>query len=366
MLQIKNSLHLIIILFVSFVLFRMVNSLDVIADALRFFISIMSPFLWAFSIAYLLNPMMSYIERRFKLKRGISILVVYLLVIGIIVLIVTIVSPRIIKSIVQILNDMPRYIVITQEWVNSNIIQSKILERYGITSYVEQNINSIILKTTTFLDRTLNTVVLSIITFTSTFFRLLLGLIISIYLLKDKEVFIANTKKLMYAFLSKNVASSLILFGKEVDNIFSQFIIGKFIDSLIIGILCFLGLLVLNVDYNILISIIIGITNMIPYFGPIIGMVPAVIITVFYSPIKALWVFIFILILQQFDGLVLGPKILGDKVGVSPFWIILAIVIGGGLFGITGMFLGVPIIAVIKLLVERNVSKRLSHKKIDI
>ncbi|KXZ40789.1 Predicted PurR-regulated permease PerM [Alkalithermobacter thermoalcaliphilus JW-YL-7 = DSM 7308] len=366
MFKIKNSIHFFIILLISFILFRMVNSLDTITVNIKTFISILGPFIWAFSIAYLLNPMMSYLERNFKIKRGLSIGIVYLVVLGLIIITATIVSPRIVKSIAQILNDMPSYINITQEWVKTNVINSKILERYGVTGYVEQNINQILIQVTAFLDKTLNTLVVSIIGFTSVFFNLILGLIISIYLLKDKEQFIISIKKVLYAVFSQDVANSIIKFGTEVDDIFSQFIIGKFIDSLIIAILCFLGLLILKIDYPILISLIIGITNMIPYFGPIIGMIPAVVITLFYSPIKALWVAIFILILQQFDGWVLGPKILGDKVGLSPFWVILAIVIGGGTFGVLGMFLGVPIIAVIKMILERYVAKKLSNKKIHI
>ena len=162
-------------------------------------------------------------------------------------------------------------------------------------------------------------------------------------MLKDKEKFIYQIKKLTYALFSNKRATKIIRSGREFNIVFSEYLIGKMIDSLIIGIICFIGTLIIRVPYPLLISTIVGVTNMIPYFGPFIGMIPAVLITLFYNPIKALWMFIFILGLQQFDGLYLGPKILGTKLGLSPFWVITAIIVGGKLFGILGMLLAAPI-----------------------
>ena len=192
------------------------------------------------------------------------------------------------------------------------------------------------------------------------------GFIVSVYLLKDKETLILNIKKLIYAVLEKEKADSFLKFSNEVNFIFSGFVIGKFIDSLIIGIMCFVGLSMLKIPYALLISLIVGITNMIPYFGPFIGMIPAFFITLFYSPIKALWVLFFIFLLQQFDGFYLGPKILGSSVGLSPLLIILAILIGGGAFGVLGMFLAVPTTAVVILLAERLINRKLKEKDIEL
>ena len=194
---------------------------------------------------------------------------------------------------------------------------------------------------------------------------MLLGLVISVYLLADKEKFIRGIKKNLYAFLGRENADKTIDFGNEVNSIFTNFFVGKLIDSTIIGILCFIGLSLLKVRFALLLSIVVGIFNMIPYFGPFIGAVPAIVITLFYNPIQALWVTLFIFGLQQFDGIILGPKILGDKVGVSPFYIILAIMIGGGFFGPMGMLMGVPVLKSFFVLWDKILVNLLKKKKIE-
>ncbi|MBB6218840.1 putative PurR-regulated permease PerM [Anaerosolibacter carboniphilus] len=359
-------LRFVPVLLIAFIMFKLVNHPDIIWNGLDFFLSIISPLIWAFAIAYLLNPMMVYFEKRFGIKRIWSILVIYMFFLGITILGITIISPRIIKSISELLAETPRYIARTETQIETWINEFKLFDTYGVASVIEQNTDAMIQNIRDYIDLLLTSALSSIIGFTSGLFDLIIGLIISIYLLKDKESFIQSIKRFLYAFMKKEKAEGLITFGNEVDLIFSQYIVGKFIDSFIIGILCFIGLKILNVPYPMLLSTIVGITNMIPYFGPIIGMIPAGIITLFASPIKALWVILFIFILQQFDGLWLGPKILGDKVGLSPFWIILAIIVGGGAFGVLGMFLAVPILAIIKTLLERQVDRRLQRKELDI
>jgi predicted PurR-regulated permease PerM len=354
------------ILLIAFILLRLVNHPDIIWNGIDLFVSIISPLIWAFAIAYLLNPMMIYFERRLGAKRGWSILAIYVFFLSIIILGITIISPRVIRSISELLAETPRYITQTETQIEKWINEFKVFDTYGISSIIEQNTDALIQDIRDYMDLLLTSALSSILGFTSGLFSLIIGLIISIYLLKDKEIFIQNIKRFIYAFMEKEKAENLIAFGNEVDMIFSQYIVGKFIDSLIIGILCYIGLIILDVQYPLLLSVIVGITNMIPYFGPLIGMIPAGIITLFVSPVKALWVVIFIFILQQFDGLWLGPKILGDKVGLSPFWIILAIIVGGGAFGVLGMFLAVPILAVIKNLLDRQVEMRLKRKELDI
>ena len=354
------------ILLIAFIILRLVNHPDIIWNGIDLFVSIISPLIWAFAIAYLLNPMMIYFEQRLGAKRIWSILIIYVFFLSITILGITIISPRVIRSISELLAETPRYITQTETQIEKWINEFKVFDTYGIASIIEQNTDALIQDIRDYIDLLLTSALSSILGFTSGLFSLIIGLIISIYLLKDKEIFIQNIKRFIYAFMTKEKAESVLAFGNEVDMIFSQYIVGKFIDSLIIGILCFIGLIILDVRYPMLLSIIVGITNMIPYFGPMIGMIPAGIITLFVSPIKALWVVLFIFILQQFDGLWLGPKILGDKVGLSPFWIILAIIVGGGAFGVLGMFLAVPILAVIRNLLEHQVDQRLKRKELDI
>ncbi|MDK2920257.1 MAG: hypothetical protein PWQ37_2990 [Candidatus Petromonas sp.] len=358
-------LNLIPLLVIVFVLYKVINRIDSFLFIKINLLSIISPFLWAFAIAYFLNPLMTYLEREFRFKRGWSILLIYLLAIGIITFGITIISPRIIKSIGELLRDLPDYFTALERTLRFQINNLKLFDKYGVTPYVEDYLNTIIEQVSAYLNTALSTVISQVINLTSLILKIFLALIISVYMLKDKEKFIDGIKRALYAILNKKKANVVIDFGIELDNIISKFIIGKFIDSCIIGAICFVGLLIIKAPYTMLLSLIVGITNMIPYFGPFIGGIPVVTITLFYSPIKALWALVFILLLQQFDGLILGPKILGDSVGLSPFWIILAIVIGGGVFGVIGMFLGVPIMAIIKILFERYVTKKLEVQNIN-
>ncbi len=359
-------LHLIPILLISFTLYKMVNEVDVFLDSLSFIFSLLNPFIWAFAIAYLLNPMMVKVEKELKLKRSWSILIVYILVLGLIVLGITIVSPRIANSIVTLLKDLPYYLDTTEKWGTEQLENLNIFDKYGVRETIEQHLSEVITQVSDYLNNLLTALVTKLITITSGFLKFLIGLIMSIYLLYDKEGFIKNAKRVTFAIFSEKKATGIVSFTREVDGIFSQYLIGKLIDSTIIAILCYIGLSFIKAPYPLLLSILIGITNMIPYFGPFIGMVPATLITVFYSPIKALWVLVFIFLLQQFDGLYLGPKILGDKVGIGPFWIISAISIGGGTFGVMGMLLAVPIVAVIKTILEKYIDRRLNNKNINL
>ncbi len=359
-------LNLIPIILLSFVLFRVVNNIELLTSSISVFISYISSFIWAFGIAYLLNPVMVSIEKKFHTKRILTLLIMYIFVIGILVFSITILTPNIGASIRELTNSTPDYISKTQKWFYENMDKVELLEKYGITKYLDDATSTLMANLTRYLNVGINVAFLTAVDFTSSFMKFMFGFIISIYLLKDKAILILNIKRLIYAILNKEKADSLLKFGTEVNYIFSGFVIGKFIDSLIIAIICFVGLSFLKIPYTMLISLIVGVTNMIPYFGPFIGMVPAFFITLFHSPIKALWVLLFIFALQQFDGLYLGPKILGSSVGLSPLLIILAILIGGGTFGVLGMFLAVPTMAVVILLAERFINMKLKEKDIEL
>ncbi|MCY6482799.1 AI-2E family transporter [Clostridium aestuarii] len=366
--MIKNRkiphIDLVPILIISFLLFKIINNIEFLAEGVSIFLSILSPFFWALAIAYMLNPLIIHIEKRFNLKRALSILIVYMVVLGFIILTVTIISPTIADNIVDLANNAPKYLKETEALISSNAKKFTIANNKELIDWINKTLTTSTDKLIAILNSSLNIILSKAITFTSSFAKMLFGFIISIYILKDKELFKKNIKEFLYALINKKSVDKIVNIGREMNIIFSQYIIGKFIDSLIIGLLCAVGLALFKIPYALLISLIVGITNMIPYFGPFIGMVPAVLITIFYGPIKALTVFLFILALQQFDGLYLGPKILGDKVGLTPFWIILAITIGGGTFGVLGMFLGVPIMAIIKTFLQEFMSKRLNEKNI--
>jgi len=197
-------------------------------------------------------------------------------------------------------------------------------------------------------------------------FNFFIALIITTYILLDKEKFYVGTKRFLYAFLSSDKVEWLIDLSHISSHMFNSFIIGKTIDSIIIGILCYFGMLILKLEFPVLISFIVGVTNVIPIFGPFIGAIPGFIILLITSPQQSLIFLVWILALQQFDGNILGPKILGDSMGLPTLWIMFAIITGGAYFGFIGMFLGVPVFSVVYHLVQREINKRLTEKRIKV
>ncbi|WP_352419158.1 AI-2E family transporter [Proteiniborus sp.] len=354
------------IIIISIFLFRFIT----VPGSLAPYTKLFRPFIWAFAIAYILNPLLCYVESKFKLKRIWSILIVYIFLLLFVTLIITILAPKIVIGLRNLFKEIPNYIKITEEYFNTHTLNFGILDRFGVTDYLYENLANIIDQITATLNPLLNKTIVQLIditsAITSSLMNFLMGLVISIYMLYDKELFKKQTKALMYSLFPQEKAENIISIGRESNEVFSSYLIGKIIDSTIIGILCFIGLAMLRTPYALVLSTIVGVTNMIPYFGPFIGMIPATVITLFYSPIKALWVLIFIFLLQQFDGLYLGPKILGMHVGLSPFWIITAVLFGGGLAGVMGMLLAVPIAAVIKTMLQKYIDAKLTAKNIKL
>lgn len=353
-----SYIKLFFLLIVVFALFRLVTSGDFTLTVKK----VMKPFIWAFMIAFFLNSLLVFLERKYSLKRWINILIVYIIFFGMITLFFVVITPKVIESIKVLSKELPSYIKSSQKWFESMPSRFAIIDKYGAMDEIRETLDGMIDKAIKGINPLLNKTVTQVINFTSGFLNFVLGSIISIYILKDKEEFTDGFKRLTYAIFPGQRAKSIINVQGEIRETFSRFFVGKIVDSLIIGFLCFIGCLILKVPYTLLISLIVGITNMIPYFGPFIGMVPAGIITLFDRPLKALWVIIFIFALQQFDGLYLGPKILGIQVGMKPFWIITAIIIGGGFFGVWGMLFAVPIAAVIRSLLGRYIEKQYKIK----
>ena len=200
----------------------------------------------------------------------------------------------------------------------------------------------------------------------SNIFNILISLIITVYMLYDRERFISQIKRVTYALFSKKSADFLCKVTNLTSRMFNQFIFGKALDSFIIGIVCLICTSLLRLPYAPLFSFIIGITNMIPVFGPFIGAIPCALILLIIDYFKAFEFVIFIIILQQIDGNIIGPRILGDSLGLPSLWVMFAIIVGGGCFGIFGMFVGVPIFSVIYLLIKEKVAKVLKEKSLEI
>lgn len=334
-------------------------------------ILVLQPFIMGVIIAYLLNFILKFYENvvfetkifkkmKLKKKRGLGLLLTYITAFALIALFIQFVLPQVIDSIVGLINDIPTYIEKSNRFINESFKNIDLSPRYQEIVY--KNVNGLIDYILKFATECIPVIGNLIRTIASSIWNIIIGLIISIYILMEKEKFIGMSRKITIAILPLRSANKIMEIAHRSNTIFGKFLGGKILDSSIIGILTFIILTITNMPYTLLVSVIVGITNIIPFFGPFIGAVPSFIIIVFVSPIKAIWFLIIILIIQQIDGNIIGPKILGDSVGLSAFWILFAIMVAGKFMGVLGMVIGVPIFAVIYSLIKEFIENRLDKK----
>ena len=354
--------------FITYI-FILINFSDIRAS-LSNFSNVFTPFILGFVIAYLLNPLIEFIKsfslRFFKRKcyNGIAMFLAYLFVGILSSFLVINILPQIIASIKVIILEIPKSIELFNKWLESDgnkYVTELTNNKFSIKDLIDvlmANIMPLFSNLTTNFETIFSTTS-SIISF---IFNMLLSVLISIYMLMHKNVYKGQVCKAIFAFLSDEHATKFLSFWSDVNKTFSRFINARIVDSTIIGILCWIGCLVLGFENPLLISFIVGVTNVIPYFGPFIGAIPCALIVLLQSPMDMLIFCIFILILQQFDGNILGPKLLGDSLGLTSFWIIFSVAIMTGIFGIVGMFIGVPLFAIIYMLVKDYIYDRLNKK----
>ena len=348
---------------------------DILAFLSRIF-SILTPITLGVIFAYLVNPIEVFFESKLmrfweirsgkKLKKGfwirlLSIILTIVLVGGIIYLLVYLAVPEIYSSITRIIYAVPgqmtKYYNILADMAKDNSWLREMLDKAYtslmdfVTGWVRNDMFSQI-----------TVIINGVFGVVGAVSNLLIGCIVAVYVLMSKETFLRQFNLLLRAFFSNEAAAKIKGIIHETDRIFGGFISGKILDSFIIGILYFIGASILRLPYTVLVSVIIGVTNVIPVFGPYIGAIPSAILILLDSPAKGLIFIIYIIILQQFDGNILGPKILGDSTGLSPFWVIFAIVLGSGLFGVIGMIIGVPAFAVVYYLMKRYIYYRLNKR----
>ncbi|MDP4088909.1 MAG: AI-2E family transporter [Bacillota bacterium] len=356
--------NLIPIIFVSIVMFKLVNNYEILGTVISKILSLMTYFIWGYAIAYLLNPLMMSIERVLKTKRPISILITYVIFLSLIAMFFILVIPGMIKSIGDILGRLPYYVSQLEKYINGTIANNDFFQKYGINQYASDNLNEILDRARKLLELSFNAVITNVINLSSLLLNLFTGIVISVYFLMEKDDAINYSKKILYTFLDNDDAGHIISVAGKVNLIFKQYVVGKTIDSIIIGLLCFVLLTITGVKFALIISLIIAITNMIPYFGNTIGLIPTVILTILTGGGSVVKLIAVVIGLSLFDGWFLGPKIIGDKVGLSPVWIIVAIAVGGGLYGMVGMFIAVPITAVVKTSIEAYIDRISTQKKL--
>ncbi len=362
-----------------FVIFQMPTILSGISKIF----TIVNPILYGAAIAYILNPLVCQLEKmiykifkRYKWnisKRTRSLIRFTVVILSLVIAVMCIYGllymliPEVFGSISNIIDNFPRYVNNVQEWIekffqSDDAMNAATLELIDTASNMLENwLTNDLMPQLNGIIKNLSTSVFGIFTFLKNF---LIGAVISVYLLISKENFIARGKRILYTLLPIETTNRIIHNLRFIDDKFGGFIIGKVIDSAIIGVLCYIGTSLMNTPYALLISVIIGVTNVIPFFGPFIGAIPSAVLIFVVSPIKCLYFIIFILILQQVDGNIIGPKILSGSTGLSSFMVIVAILIGGGFFGAFGMFVGVPTCSVIIAICQAWMEQKMKKKKL--
>ncbi len=345
-------------------------------------ISVSKPIIYGLAIAYLLNPivkgvdrrLLPFLERKFpkmkkkqQLSRSVGIFISIVFLLAVIVALFNMMIPELYRSIRDMIMNVPsqmeRFAQSFSEMNKNDTTLNRILTSTmtEVADFIQNWMRTDLLTRVNDLMSGLTAGVINVLT---EFMNIIIGMIVSAYVLFSKEKFSRQCKKLTYAVFKPSHANMILHLTIKSNEIFGGFIIGKIIDSAIIGVLCFIGLSILDMPYTMLVSVVVGVTNVIPFFGPYIGAIPSAVLILLTDPRMGIYFIIFIIALQQFDGNVLGPKILGDTTGLSAFWVVFSILIAGGLFGIPGMILGVPAFAVIYYIVKMLVDNKLKKRKL--
>ena len=355
-----------------------------VSMALNHVNKVIQPILIGFVMAFLMNPIMAFFEKRLympfslvcktdngvrKASRALSSIISLVILTGVVMFIIASILPNLFNTILYLANHIDEQIAGVLDWCNeiTKGHYEKVLMKAkdnNIGDLVNQGLvlaDQYIDYDTTDMMSMITSSVLSVGKF---IVNIVIGMFVSVYVLMSKETFKAQAKKLVCGLVAPRYSNIILEITRKSTEIFYGFIIGKIIDSIIIGIICYIACLIMSMPYPVLISVIVGVTNVVPVFGPYIGAVPTVFIVFLTEPVKGIYFLIFILILQQIDGNIIGPKILGGSTGISSFWVVFAVVVGAGFFGIGGMIIAVPIVAIIHYIVGRAATYLVSKRNL--
>lgn len=353
-----------------------------LSDGIAKLMQVSQPIIYGLVVAYLLTPLVKKIDKYLiprlekkiddekkvrSLSRSSGILVSFIALGVLVSALINMLIPELYKSIRDLVIDFPWQVQRLMRIINELEVENENVHAFIMTAIEEGTdifenwVRNDLLDQ---MNEIMSGLTVGVISVVGTLLDIIVGLIISVYVLYNKDTFSRQAKKVVYAILPAHRANLVLHITQKSNSIFGGFIIGKIIDSAIIGVLCFVGTTILKIPYALLVSVIVGVTNVIPYFGPFIGAIPSSILIILVDPMKGLYFIIFILALQQLDGNYIGPKILGGSTGLSSFWVIFAIMIGGGLFGFAGMLLGVPTFALILYLFKLWLNYKLEKKEL--
>ena len=365
------------------ILFYMaLNYLPLLKKGLASLLHILSPFVWGLVICYLLTPFMRLVEKKLfkplskklyknskrsdgsRFARGMSVLLSELFLLAILTALVCLIIPQLYSSLQNMVANSPMYIETASRWI------TQLLEDFPeIEHYVSQTLGQVNDSLMRWIQNTVLPELGNLISNVTSgvyyaimgIYNLVIGIIVSVYVLSNLEQFGASAKRILYSVFSVEMAKKILEGLEFTDRTFMGFINGKLLDSAIIGLICYIVCSILRMPYSLLVSVIVGVTNIIPFFGPFIGAVPSAIIILLVNPVKCLIFIAFIILLQQLDGNIIGPKILGSSVGINGFWVMFSIILGAGLFGFWGMLLGVPVFVIIYAAITGSVTRKLKR-----
>lgn len=376
----QNIKKILFIITVAIILLVGLQNLGAVGKGLSFLFQLISPFLIGLVIALILNVPMNFIENKLWVskkearkkrvgrgKRIVSLSLSILMIVGIIFLLLFLVIPELVKTFTLFAEQVPSLISNLQHWVETmtsnypevnewigslhfdwNVINDQLIQflQNGVTGALTSSVNFMM------------SIITSIVNFT-------IGIVFAIYILVQKEKLAGQLKKLTYAYCNEKRAKKIVHVAEVANKIFGGFIAGQFTEAIVIGILCFIGMLILGIPYPLTISVLVGFTALIPVIGAFLGTAIGVLLIIVSSPIKAILFVIYIIILQQIEGNIIYPKVVGNSVGLPPIWVLVAITIGGSLMGLVGMIISVPISSVLYALIREDASDRLEKKKIE-
>ena len=375
---IKTGLTAFFVIAASIVFYYLIFHNKSFRSSIHGFVSILDPVFYGLILAYILNPIMQPIEnsahrlwKKYEWKENrtshlairffstiLSFLILFFVVYGLVSLLI----PQLIDSIQNIIRNYPVYEANVIKWVNKTFGNQDASQTTATILAYADKIYDWAVGRMPEIDSIVTNVTSYVFGFVKLILNIIIGIIIAVNILLSKEMLAAKIKRMMYAFLPVNSVNRVLHNLQFIDEKLGGFIIGKIIDSAIIGVLCYVVMRIMKMPYTVLIAVVIGVTNIIPFFGPFIGAIPCAILVFVVSPLKSLYFIIFIVLLQQFDGNILGPKILGNSTGLSGFAVVIAIVICNGIFGIGGTFFGVPLAATIVGFVQAYIRKNTNKK----
>ena len=374
------GLTIFLVILACFIVFFMLLRADSVSDGRGKIANALTPIIYGMVMAYLLCPIYNFAVSRsyslfnkgkYKFKHDLTIAKIVGTAISIAILLVAIagvlwmIIPGLIDSIMKVIDILPGAMTTFTNWIDVKFASLPVAKDYidqisdNITDYAIDFATNTILPNSGNMAAAISGTVFGAIGF---FMNFIIGIIVCVYFLNIKDTLGAQAKKVIVAHFKEKTAEEILQGAEYTNKTFGGFISGKIIDSIIIGILCFIIMSIFGWEYSLLISCIIGITNIIPFFGPFIGAIPSALLLLMVNPMHCLYFIILIIALQQFDGNILGPKILGDSTGLGSFWVLFAVLVGGGLFGFLGMVLSIPIFAVIYAYCARALNRRLAKK----